>query len=163
MKSQPLTIIAAAIIGAGFLGALSTSANAGTPSWASTETRAFAPNGAVSTGAALSNEPVSVTVSLKLRNRAQLEGVAQAVASSVVPPITHEEFLATYAPTEAQAYAVASYLSSMGYSNVTIDDNRLLVSGDGTAGTAAAAFNTSLAHFTRNGGSGIANVTDRQR
>jgi len=70
--------------------------------------------------------------------------------------------MSTYAPTEAQAQAVASYLSSMGYSNVIVDDNRLLVSADGTASTAAAAFNTSLSHFTRNGQSGIANVTDAQ-
>lgn len=50
----------------------------------------------------------------------------------------------------------------MGYTNVVIDDNRLLVSADGTAGTAAAAFNISLAHFTRNGQSGIANITGAQ-
>jgi pseudomonalisin/xanthomonalisin len=91
-----------------------------------------------------------------------LESVAQEVASGHLEPITHDEFMLTYAPTVARAQAVASYLVSTGYSNVTIDDNRLLVSADGTASMAAAAFNTSLAQVARDGHSGIANITDAQ-
>ncbi len=162
MKSFITNFASTTIIGIAAFGAGAGRVYAVTPTWSTTETPAFVSNGAVSTGVALDTEPVSITVSLRLRNRAQLEDIAAAVASGAIPPITHQEFLSTYAPTAAQAQTVADYLSSQGYSNVTIDANNLLVSGDGTAGTAAAAFNTTLSHFTRNGNSGIGNLTDAQ-
>lgn len=112
------------------------------PSWGATATHAYASQGAVPTGASADDESVPIVVSLLLRNRAQLERVAQLVASGTIPPISHDEFMSTYAPTQAQAQAVVSYLLSRGYSNVVVDENRLLVSADGTAGIAADAFNT---------------------
>jgi pseudomonalisin len=135
---------------------------AATPTWVSTETKAFTEIGATMQGALADNDSVPVVVSLKLRNRPQLEEIAQEVASGAAAPLTHDEFMANYAPTETQAQTVASYLASMGFVNVSIDDNRLLVSATGTAALASAAFNTSLIHVAANGHSGIANVTDAQ-
>lgn len=151
------SIFAMSLVGIG-----QTGAQTATSSWSNTATRAYASEAAISTGAAADSEPISVVVSLQLRNRSQLETVAQSVSAGGAAPITHDEFMSTYAPTVTQAQAVASYLTAMGFSNVSVDDNRMLVSANGTVGTAAAAFNASFAHFTLNGKSGLANVTGAQ-
>lgn len=93
--------------------------------------------------------PIHVEVALKLRNRAQLDGFVQKVsgfnASGSRPVMAQDEFLANHAPTEDQAKAVADFLVQSGFKNVVIAPNRLLVSADGTADIAQAAFQTSFA------------------
>src|ERR1700745_352510 len=95
------------IIGTALLGLAQTDTRAAAAAWNTTATHAYASVGATQTGAALNDEPLSVVVSLRLRNRSQLETIAQSVAGGQTPPITHEEFMSTFAPTEAQAQAVA--------------------------------------------------------
>lgn len=82
-----------------------------------------------------------IAVSLKLRNKAQLDAF---VANPHHPNLTPAQFDKLYAPTEAQAQQVADYLRRSGFSNVTIEPNRQLVTAQGRADTAAAAFHTSL-------------------
>lgn len=93
--------------------------------------------------------PMHIEVALKLRNRAQLDGFVKKASGFNVsgsrPVMTAEEFAANHAPTEDQAKAVADYLVRAGFSNVVIAPNRLLVSADGTADVAQAAFQTSFA------------------
>jgi len=105
-------------------------------------------NGDVSTGPLAFSQPMHVVVSLKLRNKAQLDSfVAKAekpgtaVADRSMSPA---QFAAQYSPTQAQAQAVADYLTKAGYKNVTIAPNRLLVEGDATSDAVRATFNTNF-------------------
>jgi len=91
---------------------------------------------------------------LKLRNRDVLDGFLKNISKNPVgaKPMSNAQFLANHAPTQSQAQAVANYLTGQGYRNVTISTNRMLVSADGTAATAARAFTTSFAQVrTRDG------------
>lgn len=85
--------------------------------------------------------PMRVAVSLKLRNKAQLDAF---VANPHHPNLTTAQFNELYAPTQEQAQQVADYLRQSGFSNIVIEPNRQLVTGEGRADTAAAAFRTSL-------------------
>lgn len=101
-------------------------------------------------GALPMNQAIHVEVALKLRDRAGLDALIADNARRQMahtPPqlLRTDEFLARYAPTQAQAQQVADYLRSRGFTNVSIASNRLLVSADGTAATARDAFMTSFA------------------
>ncbi|HEY0179539.1 MAG TPA: protease pro-enzyme activation domain-containing protein [Dokdonella sp.] len=94
--------------------------------------------------------PVHIEVALKMRNREQLDAFLQAnraAAASGRPTttLTQDQFAARYSPTQAQAQAVADFLTQAGFTKVTIAPNRLLVSADGTADVVQAAFQTRLA------------------
>jgi subtilase family serine protease len=95
------------------------------------------------------SQPLHVEVALKLRNQAQLQ---QFIAAAHAPGLlaaprhmTPQQFLANHSPTQGQAAAVANYLRQAGFTNVRIAPNRLLVSADGSADVAAAAFGTQFA------------------
>jgi subtilase family serine protease len=95
-----------------------------------------------------STQPLHVEVALKLRNQAQLHSfIASAHAPGVLAAhtMTPQQFSADHAPTQGQANAVAAYLRQAGFTNVKIAPNRLLVSADGTADVATAAFGTGFA------------------
>ena len=73
-----------------------------------------------------------------------------------------QQFVQQFGPTAAQVQAVQSYLTSNGFTNVTVADNQLLVEADGTAANAEAAFNTSLSQYSLNGATVFANSSDAQ-
>jgi pseudomonalisin len=109
--------------------------------------------GDVFTGVLPHTQPMHIVVALKLQNSAQLSNLI--AAHQVLSPA---ELLATYAPTVLQAQAVATHLRQMGFTNVVIAPNRLLVSADGTADSAQAAFQTSFARVqTQDGRAAFAN------
>ncbi|HEY2345488.1 MAG TPA: protease pro-enzyme activation domain-containing protein [Xanthomonadaceae bacterium] len=118
------------------------------------------------TGALPLIQPIHIEVALKMRDREGLDAFiadnARLQASRIVPQVmTSEEFLARHAPTPVQAQAVADYLTSMGYTHVTIAPNRLLVSADGTAAMARNAFMTSFVQVhTHDGRIAYANIDD---
>ncbi|HXS73365.1 MAG TPA: S53 family peptidase [Rhodanobacteraceae bacterium] len=102
------------------------------------------------------SHPLHVTIALKLRNEAQLDA---AIAQHQV--MSQQQFLATHAPTSAQAQAVADFLSQSGFKNVTIAPNRLLVSGDAPAGLVQRAFHTQMVSVhTHDGRVAFANNSD---
>ncbi|WP_254063447.1 protease pro-enzyme activation domain-containing protein [Rhodanobacter sp. L36] len=108
------------------------------------------------TGVLPHTQPMPIVVVLKLQNSAQLDSLIAAHQT-----LTSAQFSAKHSPTQRQAQAVATYLSRMGYTNVAISANRMLVSADGTVGTAQAAFQTSLARVqTREGRVAFANDGD---
>jgi subtilase family serine protease len=101
-------------------------------------------------------QPMHVVVALKLRNSDQLDAL---IAAHQV--LTPAQFAAQYAPTQIQAQAVATYLRQTGFTHVVIAPNRLLVSADGTADNAQAAFQTSFARVqTQDGRAAFANTSD---
>ncbi|HJU07650.1 MAG TPA: protease pro-enzyme activation domain-containing protein [Rhodanobacteraceae bacterium] len=87
------------------------------------------------------SSPMHIVMGLKLRNKAELDAL---VSRRGFKPLTSAQFAARYSPTQAQAQAVANFLKQSGFTNVEIAPNRLLVSGDATAGTVQRAFQTSL-------------------
>jgi subtilase family serine protease len=118
-------------------------------------TTALAP-GDIATGVLPHTQPIHVVVALKLRNGDELKAL---IAAHQI--LTPAQLTSQYAPTQLQAQAVATYLTQLGYRNVVISANRLLVSADGTAGTAQAAFHTSFARVqTHDGRVAFANNSD---
>jgi subtilase family serine protease len=110
--------------------------------------------------------PIHVEVALKLRDRegldAFIENNAKVQAKGMAAHLmTPAQFLANHAPTPVQAQTVANYLTNMGFRNVVIAPNRLLVSADGTAATARNAFLTTFAQIRKpDGRIAFANTTE---
>ena len=100
-------------------------------------------------GPLAASQPLHVEVALRLRNPAQLQSFLTAARSPSLliarRTMSPQQFAADHSPTQRQAEAVASYLRAAGFSHVTIAPNRLLVSADGTAVMATAAFGTPFA------------------
>ena len=115
-------------------------------------------NGDVAQGPLAFSQPMHVVISLKLQNKSQLDAY---VADPKHKALTPAEFTAMYAPTQAQAQAVADYLKQSGFTNVTIAPNRMLVEGDGHADTVQSSFHTSMVHVrTHDGRDAYANSND---
>lgn len=134
--------------------------------WAATRTHVPDTADARFNGYAADQEPISISVTLKLRNQDVLNSFTQELFRPNSPSfhqfLTSAQSKATFAPTLQQAQAVANYLTQQGFTNVQIADNNLLVSADGTVGAVRGAFRTAIGHFTRNGRDGIANTADAQ-
>ena len=100
-------------------------------------------------GPLAASQPMHIEVALKLRNQAQLHSFIQAARSPSLliaqRAMSTQQFVANHSPTQDQADAVADYLRQAGFTNVHIASNRLLVSADGTADVATAAFGTPFA------------------
>ena len=108
------------------------------------------------TGVLAHTQPMHIVVALKLRNRAQLDTLV-----ATHQTLTPTQFSSRHEPTIMQVQAVATYLKQMGFTNIVIAPNHLLVSADGTAGTAQAAFQTSFARVqTQDGRIAFANNSD---
>jgi len=134
--------------------------------WSATRTQVPYTGDASFQGYAADQEPVSITVSLKLRNQDVLESFTQELFRPGSPSfhqfLSSQDSTALFAPTEAQAKSVADYLAQQGFTNIQIAPNRLLVTADGTVGSARNAFRTSIGHYTRHDRSGIANTSGVQ-
>ena len=108
-------------------------------------------------GALPMTQPIHIEVALKMRDRAGLDAFIAKGHSTMSPA----QFLTRHAPTQMQAETVANYLTTMGYKNVVIAPNRLLISADGTAATARNAFMTSFAQVkTHDGRIAFANTSE---
>lgn len=142
---------------------LATWCGAASPGWSPTRTAAHTLAYAVATdtGAMTATEPVHVAVSLQLRDRSSLNALTdQIVAGKSGAVLSPQQFLARHAPTVEQANRVAAYLTSKGFRNVAVADNRLLVTADGTPASIRAAFQAEMHHFDVRGRQAYANVTD---
>ncbi|MEO5686079.1 MAG: protease pro-enzyme activation domain-containing protein [Burkholderiaceae bacterium] len=130
--------------------------------WVATSTKAHDPQAAVHVAPLRAGEQVNVVVSLKLRNKAELDSLTAKlmVGAPGVKPLTSAEFMAKHAPTAAQAQAVVAYLRAQGFSNIDVAPNNLLVSATGGAGVIRNAFKADLHEYNVNGRRAYANVTD---
>ena len=113
-------------------------------------------HGDVANGPLATSQPMHIEVALKLRNPAQLHTFLATAKTSTLSMVQHKmtaaQFATSYSPTADQANKVAAYLKSAGFTNVTIAPNRLLISADGRADTAQAAFKTNFTQVkTREG------------
>ena len=121
--------------------------------WAATGTQAI-PLSGTDLGALSPTQAVTIRVGLQLQNASQLKSLI-ASAQTISP----SSFTSQFGPSNAQVSAVSSYLSSQGFTNITVEPNNVLISANGTAAQAAKAFNTTLHSFSLNGASVYANVT----
>ena len=100
------------------------------------------------TGPLATSQPMHIEVALKLRNPAQLHTILATARTSTLSMVqhkmSHQQFVDTYSPTADQANQVAAWLTAAGFTHVHIASNRLMVSADGRADTAQAAFKTSF-------------------
>jgi len=153
-----LTLVSALVAGA-----FAVSAHAATTeAWVATSTKAHDPQAAVHVAALKAGEQVNVVVSLKLRNKAELDAFTAKLMAGApgVTPLTSAQFMAKYAPTAAQAADVVKYLREQGFSNIEVAPNNLLVSATGGAGVIRNAFKADLHEYNVNGRRAYANVTD---
>ena len=133
-----------------------------TEAWVATSTKAHDPRAAVHVAPLKAGEQVDIVVSLKLRNKAELDSLTSKLMTGAAGsrPLTSAEFMAKHAPTAADADAVVAYLRAQGFTNVEVAPNRLLVSATGTAQAIRTAFKADLHEYNVNGRRAYANVTD---
>ncbi|MFZ6746959.1 pre-peptidase C-terminal domain-containing protein [Undibacterium sp. JH2W] len=135
--------------------------------WAPTATKATAIPATVSAKAAptlmQAGAPTQVVVALKLRNKAELDTLTTGILNGKnVRTISSTEFMSRYAPTTGQVQAVVDHLRSSGFVNISVSDNRMLVTADGAAATVKTAFNTDLHTYSVNGRTVQVNLSDAQ-
>ena len=154
-KQHTAALVIAALFGA--------AAHAGT-AWVPTKTQGHPVKGLTpavrDAGETVAGQSVHIAVSLKLRNKAQLDALTSSILRGATKRhLSKEEFMSRYAPTEAQAQAVAMHLQNSGFRNIKIASNRMLVTADGSAATVKSAFQTSLHTYSVKGRSAYANVS----
>jgi subtilase family serine protease len=124
------------------------------PGWAATATRAI-PVKSFPTASVPATMPMHIVVGLYMRDRDGAQKLLHSQhtrgASEFMQWLTPQQFTARFNPTASQAASVADYLRREGFRNVTIEPNRLIVSGTATAARVEAAFNTSIHGSVVNG------------
>ena len=105
----------------------------------------------VSTTPAPASQTLNIVVGLRLQNVSSLESFLGGLRGGKSTPVTHAAFVSEYAPTASQVQPVVDYLSSIGFTNIQVSEDNLLVSAQGTVAQAEQAFNTSLVDFTLSG------------
>ena len=158
LSGSRLTLLSALMAGAFAVSAQAATSEA----WVATSTKAHDPRAAVHVAPLKAGEQVDIVVSLKLRNKAELDSLTAKLMSGAagVKPLTSAEFMAKHAPTAAQAQAVVAYLRVQGFSNIEVAANNLLVSATGGAGVIRNAFKADLHEYNVNGRRAYANVSD---
>ncbi|HEY3925359.1 MAG TPA: protease pro-enzyme activation domain-containing protein [Acidothermaceae bacterium] len=149
------TVLVAAATAVGlYPSAASASTSAG---WTSTGTLAEPLSSATLLGAAPAATPLHIDVALNLQNKTALQKL---IASGQT--LTPAQFAATYAPTDAAASQVASYLKGAGLQGVTVDPGNMLVTANGTAAQIDAAFNTTISNVSWKGTTYFENTAPAQ-
>jgi len=138
-------------------------AAAASTSWVATATQATSIPGATLSGDAAASAPVSMAVTLKPQNLsaelAALKAMYQPGSPTFRDFLTPAQWVAAYAPTTTQVDAVTGYLKKNGFTGLSVQSDRLLVSANGTVGQAEHAFNTTIGDYTMpNGGTFQANI-----
>jgi len=103
------------------------------------------------------DEPLHISISLKIRNKSALDALT---ARTAPRSLTNAQFLSRYAPTKNQVRVVIKFLKMNGFIRIKVAPNNLLVTADGTASAATAAFRVNMQHFIVDGRDAFANVND---
>ena len=134
--------------------------------WHDTGSKAHVLENAVELGALPASRTLHLAIGLKLQNEAALDEflLRQHTAGfrDYGSTVSSEEFSASYAATPRQAQTVASYLSRAGFENVSIAENRMLITADARPAQVEAAFNTRLAQYRLGNRQVFANKADVQ-
>lgn len=137
-------------------------AAASAASWSATKTAAVNLTNATDDGALNPSARVPVAVALRERDSGALASFITALdtpgSAAYGHPLTPAQFITQFAPTPAQADAVAAYLRSQGFADVSVTSNRLFVTATGSATQAERAFNVNLDSYRQAGRSVYANT-----
>ena len=132
--------------------------------WVPTQTHAVPLKSSIATQPVDGNMPVRAILSLQLQNIEELKTYLHNQHTSGNPQygtvLSTQQFMARYAPSEAQVQAVTDYLSKSGFTGIKVEANRVLVSAGATAAQAQKTFNTQLAQFQMDGETVYAPVRD---
>ena len=164
--TRPATLAAALVIAIGGITAAgaATRAGAGVARFAEVGQATALRSGDAINGMVSFAQPVHIEVALKMRDRAGLDAFIESAHAAQKltgerPMLSTDDVMARHAPTQEQAQAVVDFLTSAGFRNIVVAPNRMLVSADGTADIAQAAFQTSLARVqTKDGRDAYANT-----
>jgi xanthomonalisin len=155
-RSVSLRLLAALLAGAGVAGA-----HAADEAWVATRTLASDVATAQHVGAMRPGEQVHIAVTLKLRNKAQLDALTEALMTGRTREhLTSEQFMQRHAPTADQAKSVVDYLAQHGFRNIEVADNRMVITADGNPVAVKNAFQAELHEYDVHGRRAYANVTD---
>ena len=134
--------------------------------WINTATAAIPLVKATDLGPLAAKTPVRIAVALKLPDVAALRRLVEEQNTPGTPQyrtvLTPAAFNASYAPSAASVGAVSQYLAGAGFTKIAVEPNHLFITAEGTAGQAAAAFNTALESFSQNGRTVFANTKPAQ-
>jgi pseudomonalisin len=134
--------------------------------WVSTATKALPLANATQLGPLSTATPMHIVVGLKVQNAAQIQPTLKRMLTPGDPlygtSFSVAQFVSQFGPTASQVEAVENYLSSYGFTNLSVSDNSLVIEADGTAAQVQSAFNTALATFSMNGQTVFANTMDAQ-
>ncbi|HSY29518.1 MAG TPA: protease pro-enzyme activation domain-containing protein, partial [Burkholderiaceae bacterium] len=148
-------------IAAMLVAAFGVSSQASATAWVQTQSHATDVSGATPREAVEDGKTLHIAVSLQVRNKATLDELVAAIASGQSSRVlSSEEVKRQFGPTEDQVAAVVSHLRKAGFINIEVMSNNMMVTADGTAGAARAAFNVEMQYFEKNGRKSFANVND---
>ncbi len=104
--------------------------------------------GATDLGAVPRSQAVTLRLGLQMQNASALKQLVAAQANPASPSygqfLTPAQFVQGFAPGTAQVDSVVAFLKGAGFHHVVVEQDGLLVSADGNAAQAEAAFNTKL-------------------
>ena len=154
MSSRLTKFLLAVATTATVTGGLTTIASAATDGggWVATHTHALHLTGSL-LGTTPAQTKLEISVAIPLRNAS---AIPKQIESGQI--LTSSQVAANFGPTPATVQAVASYLKSQGFTDVTASTNGLLVTGEATVTQAQRAFNTTLSNYTVNGRTVYANT-----
>lgn len=148
---------------------ISAAPKAGAQEWATTATQAFPVQylaNANLVGPLAGSTRIHVVLGLQEQNAKQVQPTLQAMLtpgnSLYGTSLTLQQFVSQFGPTAAQVEAVENYLTSMGFTQITVADNQLLIDAYAPAATVQSAFRTSLAEYSVNGVSVFVNTAPAQ-
>ncbi len=130
--------------------------------WASTSTQAFPIQyltGGSLVGPLAPSTSMHVILGLQAQNASQMQPTLQSLNGA---SLTLQQFVAQFGATSAQVTAVKNYLTSMGFKDITVSDNQLMIDAYGSAAKVEAAFHTSLAEYALNGATVYLNTAAAQ-
>ena len=131
--------------------------------WVATQTPGIEVKQASLLGALDAATPLHLGLSLRLRNRAQLDQYLVSASTPGNPlygrKMSTQEFMDGYAPTAEQAQRVVDYLAGAGFRNIELEASRTIVVADGSAVQARNAFNTTIQQYQQLGRIVYANDT----
>jgi pseudomonalisin len=137
--------------------------------WASTATQAYPVQNltnAVLVGPLEPSTSIHVVVGLQAQNASQIQPTLQAMLTPGNAlngtSLTLQQFVTQFGATSAQVEAVENYLEGMGFTDITVADNQLLIDAYAPASDVEAAFNTSLVQYSVNGASVFLNTAAAQ-
>ena len=93
------------------------------------------------------SQEISISVFLPPRNLQELFLVAQEVANHQIPPLTRQEVLKLFAPSEQELQAVENYLTSQGFDIVYVSPDRFSVMAVAPASVVEQVFGVKLALY----------------